>query len=94
MDLNDPHKNKKIKTIFIVFLIIMGIEIAFASILFIAKNNKKSTENSIIQEEKTEKESPKPITQIEQEAINKKNEAPTLPIEIDTNPRTRPLPPN
>jgi hypothetical protein len=87
----DP-KNENIKTILMVIIIILGIEIIFATALFIIKKenqNKLDNSNIIIEDN-----SIKPITELEKEIILKKTTSPKLPVEIDTNPRTRPLPTN
>jgi Na+-transporting NADH:ubiquinone oxidoreductase subunit NqrC len=88
--MNSDNSNRKgIKITLLVIIIILGIEIIFASILYIIKkrnNNNESLNNS-------KEKQIRLITEIEKEAINKKNiEKFNIPKKINTNPRTRALP--
>ena len=94
MDLRNKKSAKIIRITFLIIIVIMVIELIFAGILFIIKKknqNKINSADTII-----ENTSLKLITEIEKETMLQKNaeelKIPEKPAEIDTNPRTRPLP--
>lgn len=94
MDLRNKKSTKIIKTIFIIITTVILIELVIAGTLFLTEKRKEKKIEEINDINKNEPI--KLITEIEKEAILEK-EPPQIKQEeenqeIDTNPRTRPLP--
>lgn len=94
MDLRNKKSTKIIKTIFIIITTVILIELVIAGTLFLTEKRKEKKIEEINDINKNEPI--KLITEIEKKAILEK-EPPQIKQEeenqeIDTNPRTRPLP--
>ena len=91
MDLKNKKSTKIIRMIFIIIITAILVELVIAGVLFVIEKTNQKRANGI---NNTVNEEPiKLITEIEKEAILKKNPPKTKEPEIiDTNPRTRPLP--
>lgn len=95
MDLENSKTDQNIKIIFISFIIVMGLEIIFASwLLFTNIQNRRKINQEIINQNnklKSISEIEKKIKEKKSPQIIKEDPHPPKPKEIDTNPRTRPI---
>jgi hypothetical protein len=94
MDLRNKKSTKIIRMVFIIIITTILVELVIAGILFFIE---KTNQKNIYKINGTTKNEPiKLITEIEKEAILKKESSKIIKPEeigeIDTNPRTRPLP--
>ena len=94
MDLRNRKSTKIIRMTFLIIITAILVELVIAGVLFIIE--KKDLKNTNEINNTTNNKPIKLITEIEKEAILKKNppkiKTPEETGEADTNPRTRPLP--